>query len=159
MTETKPLAAYYSLDGNTRFIAETLAMEVDAHLLEINPVKPYPNGFTKYIWGSFSALRGEDREIKGLDKNPADYDFLFLGTPVWAGRMVPPVKMFLKENTFKDKEVAVYCCCGGSAGQSLKDMKQMLSDARVMGEKVFRMPLKDESEAEREVRDWMKKLF
>ena len=43
----KPLVAYFSLNGNTRFIAENIAAATGADVLEIKPITPYKPGLSQ----------------------------------------------------------------------------------------------------------------
>ena len=48
----KKLIVYYSLEGNTKMIAESMAQEIGADLLELTPLQDVSKkGFSKYIWG------------------------------------------------------------------------------------------------------------
>lgn len=46
----KNLVVFYSLEGNTKFIASQIAKKVNADILELKTKKEYPNkGFKKYF--------------------------------------------------------------------------------------------------------------
>lgn len=48
----KNLVVFYSLEGNTKLIADTIVEKINADILELKPKKKYPNlGFKKYFWG------------------------------------------------------------------------------------------------------------
>ena len=48
----KTAVVYYSLQGNIRYVAEKVAKETGADLIELIPVKAYPDkGMVKFIWG------------------------------------------------------------------------------------------------------------
>ena len=48
----KNLVIYYSLEGNTKLIAENIAKKIDADILELKTKKEYhKTGFKKYFWG------------------------------------------------------------------------------------------------------------
>lgn len=45
----KSLVIYYSLEGNTKLIADTIKNELNSDVLELRTKKQYPNkGFKKY---------------------------------------------------------------------------------------------------------------
>jgi len=53
---SKILIVYYSLTGNTQFIAETLRDSIEADILELKPVKELnPESGTKFMWGGFQS--------------------------------------------------------------------------------------------------------
>ena len=48
----KTAIVYYSLQGNIRYVAEKVASGTGADLIELVPVKAYPDkGMIKFIWG------------------------------------------------------------------------------------------------------------
>ena len=60
----KTIIVYYSLEGNTEYVAQTIANQLDADLLRIEPAKSYPTGgFRKFFWGGKSAVMGETPEL------------------------------------------------------------------------------------------------
>lgn len=63
----KSLIVYFSLEGNTEYIAEKLAKDIEAATLKLVPKKTYhTSGFAKFFWGAekaFAKLKG----ILGID--------------------------------------------------------------------------------------------
>ena len=56
----KTLMVYYSLEGNTKYVAEMIKEYTGADILPLIPAKEYPKGnVTKYIWGGKSAVFGD----------------------------------------------------------------------------------------------------
>ena len=52
----KILVVYYSLTGNTQFIAETIRDAIDSDLQIVKPVKDLnPNSGTRFLWGGMQA--------------------------------------------------------------------------------------------------------
>jgi flavodoxin len=110
----KSLIVFYSLEGNTRLTAKELASKMDADLLELETVVPYPVGkFSKFLKGGRSAIKAETPELKPYQADLDNYDLIVLGMPVWASMVTPPMRTFLKENSIKDKKVAAFICCAG----------------------------------------------
>lgn len=60
---------------------------------------------------------GDKPEIESLNKNPIEYDFLFIGTPVWAGSFAPVLRTLFDCMRFKDKKIALFCCHAGAKGK------------------------------------------
>ena len=53
----KSLVIYYSLEGNTKLIADTIKNELNSDVLELRTKKQYPNkGFKKYLCGGKSVI-------------------------------------------------------------------------------------------------------
>ena len=138
----KPLVVYFSLDGNTRFIAENIALETGADILEIRTIVPYRSR------SPFMAIKGYLQiatrfmpRLRFFGSNPNSYDMIFIGSPVWAGTYSPAVSSFLRKVDLKDKKVAVFCCHSGRVGKILEKMKERLTCSDIVGEKSFYKPL------------------
>lgn len=139
----KILIVYYSFDGNCRFVAEKISKSVNAEILELKPRSDVKTrGMLKYVFGGKKAFANEKPELFPLEKNIDSYDFIFLGTPVWAWNYAPALKTFFSENKIKEKKVALFCCSGGGMGKTLENMKRELCESEVMGEREFINPLK-----------------
>ncbi|WP_049945142.1 flavodoxin family protein [Butyrivibrio sp. AC2005] len=95
----KRLIVYYSLEGNTEYIAEKLAENIGTELLKLIPKKSYQqkSTFAKYFWGGKSAVMAEKPELEPY-KIADDYDEIIIGFPVWAGNITPPIRTFVSEN-------------------------------------------------------------
>ena len=129
----KSLIVFYSLEGNTRLVAKELASKMDADLLEIETVVPYPVGkFSKFLKGGRSAIKAETPELKPYQVDIDKYDMVILGMPIWAGMVTPPMRTFLKEHSLKDKKAAAFvCCAGGEADKAFASMSELAGTAFV----------------------------
>ena len=75
----KNLVIFYSLEGNTRLMAETIAKEVNADILELIPKKKYADsGFKKFFWGGISVLFKDKPELMPISKDVEKYDNIFI---------------------------------------------------------------------------------
>ena len=121
---------YYSLTGNTEFVADLIAKRLGADLLRIEPVKQYPDsGAKKYIWGGRSAVMGDKPKLRPYVFDGDHYDVVIFGSPVWARNPAPPIKSFINDNlgTLKDKRVAAFLCyAGGGADKALAKREKLL---------------------------------
>lgn len=57
-------------------------------------------------------------KIQPVKKDPASYDIVVIGTPIWAGNMSSPVKTYLTENKAKFKNVAFFCTEGNKGHET-----------------------------------------
>jgi len=144
----KTLVAYYSLDGNTAFIAQIIAEKLGAELVRLEPVKPYPTkGFKKFFIGGMSAVCKAAPKLKNDNINTAAYDNIVLGSPVWAGTFAPPLNTLLKKQSIKGKKLAFFLCSGsGDAAKCLASLKTALEGNTYVGEIDFAEPLKNGKE-------------
>jgi flavodoxin len=136
---SKKLVVFYSLTGCVKLLAESLAKEIKADVLELK----YKNemnlkGFFKYfILGGQSAF-GLKPALKKLDKDPSRYDVLFLGTPVWASTYASPFNSFISQGKIKNKKIALFCSYGGSKGNVFNHLRNKLVDNEIIGEIEFK---------------------
>lgn len=141
----KTLVVYYSASGNTKYIAEILAKEVDADLLELVPKKQLNVSGVGYLnWGIRQLVKKEECELEPIPYDVFDYDLIVVGTPVWSYTLTPPLRTFLKENSFENKKVALFCCHGGNKGHTLEDLKAGMKGCICVGEIDFLNVLKQE---------------
>lgn len=122
----KTAVVYYSLEGNTRHVAEKIAARLGADLIQIIPSKEYPTGkVSKYFWGGKSATFGEAPKLEPYRFDQNDYDLIILGTPIWAGTFTPPLRTFIRQNRLRGKKVALFACCsGGSTEKCFEQLKK-----------------------------------
>lgn len=125
----KTAIVYYSMSGNTKYVADKIAEKIEADIIRIEPVKAYPdNGAKKFIWGGKSAVMGEKPVLQPYEFSVEKYDRIILGTPVWASNFAPPIRTFIKENPdICGKKIAVFTCfSGGGADKAIEKMKKYI---------------------------------
>jgi len=156
----KKLVVYYSFEGNTKLMAESIAQTVEADILELKLVKESESkGFMRYVWGGKEALMKKKPELLTFDKNPQDYDLLFIGTPVWAWSYAPALSTFFSEVKVAHKKIALFCCHGGGKGKTLKKMEAAITNNQIIGTIDFIDPKKKNREANIEkVKQWAKEI-
>ena len=100
---------YYSRTGNTRQVAKILEEKfkeknAEVDLIEIEHVKR-PGFFT----AGRAATKQQELPIKNTDFNMEKYDVIIAGSPTWAGRPSPFIKIFInKAENIKGKKVAIF---------------------------------------------------
>ena len=124
------LIVYYSLEGNTKFVASEIAKHLGADLLELKPKKNYSTGVMKYFSGGKDVMTGKKPELEPFDFAKNQYDAIVVGTPVWAASMAPPVRTFLEAYDFSDKKVGFFACCGGGETQKCFDNMSNLCNVK-----------------------------
>ncbi len=121
----KTLIVYYSRTNVTKGIAEKLQKELDCDIEEITDDGKY-NGKLGFLKGGMNASMGRSSDINPITKNPADYDLVIIGTPVWASNMAAPVFTFLIQNKDKIKNMASFCTCmGGGYEEALAKIAEV----------------------------------
>lgn len=129
----KTAIVYYSMSGNTKYVADKIADKVktseEVDIIRIEPKKAYPDkGAKKFFWGGKSAVMGETPALQPYEFNIEKYDRIIFGTPVWASTFVPPLRTFINDHPdVKDKKIAVFTCfSGGGADKAIDKMKKYI---------------------------------
>lgn len=157
----KSLVIYYSLEGDTKFIAETLAKETNSDILDLKVKKEYPKkGFKKFFWGGKDVLFNKKPELIELDVDLNKYDCLFIGTPIWAGTYAPPFNTFISTYNVENKKIALFACHGGGGAEKFyANFKKQLPQNDYIGEVDFLDPLKDDKDKSiTKVKEWLNGL-
>jgi flavodoxin len=157
----KILVVYYSLEGNTKFIAEGIKDSINADILEIKLKKELnPKGFSRFIFGGKQVVFKECPELVPLEKNVEDYDVIFLGSPVWAGTFASAFNTFFSQVKIENKKVALFCCYGGQSGKTFDNFKKHLDKNAIIGEIGFKDPLKhDKQSNQNKINQWAKDII
>ena len=90
------LVVYYSRTGMTRQVAGCLADALGADVEELVDTKNRSGPIGFVVAGKDAALK-KLVPIQPPTKNPADYDLVILGTPVWANTMASAMRAYLHE--------------------------------------------------------------
>ena len=160
LKKLKKLIIYYSLDGNTKFIAETVAKEMKADILELKTKKSLKSkGFMKYFWGGKQVVTKEKPELLHMNKNPQGYDIIIIGTPVWAGSYAPAFRTFFSKIKIVGRKIALFCCCGSNPGATFRNMRTELLGSKILNERIFIDPLKEKDKYETKVKAWVEELL
>lgn len=122
----KVLVTYYSRSGTTRKLAEAIAAGLGCDIEAIEDTRNR-KGLLGYLSAGFDASTGRLTRLKPLQKSPADYDLVAVGTPVWAGTVSAPVRTYLTQNAARLPKVAFFLT-GGDAKQE-KAPAQMAQSA------------------------------
>lgn len=119
------LVVYHSRTGYTRRVALDLAGRLGADLDVIRIVQPM-HGPVGYALCALEALAGLAPALRRQDKDPADYDLVVLGTPVWFWSLASPVRSWLEKFGRRGRRFAFFCTMGGSgAGRVFATMRAM----------------------------------
>ncbi len=157
----RKIVLYYSLDGNTRFVAGAIAAAAEAELLELRPKdEKVPRGLMKFFWGGRQVMTKQQPELVPLGKNIETYDIIFIGTPVWAWSYAPALATFFSHVTLRNKKIALFCCHGGGKGKVFEKMKEKLPGNEIIGQIDFIEPLRTGKErSAQRAGEWARQLL
>ena len=113
-------AAYagYIEKGNTAVMAAVIADMTDGDLFEITTVTPYPEDYASMLRVAQEEIDTDARPALAAQvENMADYDVVFIGYPIWHGRMPQAIYSFIESHDLTGKTVIPFNTHEGS-GQS-----------------------------------------
>jgi len=122
----KSLVSYYSRTGHTKKVAELLAEQLSADLEAISVATEKNVG--TLAMQAFLSLKAK---IAQTTKDPASYDLVLVGSPVWGGRMSSPIRTYLAQNKHKFARVALFCTHGNLDSEG--SVKMLQSMERLVG--------------------------
>ncbi len=139
----KTLVVYYSRTGVTRKVARMIADRLSCDLEQIEEERNR-KGMVAYLWSSYEAFREKTPPIKQAGQDPAAYDLVVIGTPMWAWKMASPVRSYLAQKEASLPAVAFFCTSGGSDGAKLlQDMQEFCDHKAVALLKLKEKEVKD----------------
>ena len=119
--QQKVLVAYFSFTNNTKAYAEKIAQMTDGDLYELVPQVAYGSENSNYYDETTRAYKeqyntgGEQRPaIQTTLTNAAQYDIVFLGSPIWYGKSPRVILTFLDTYGFSGKTVVPFVTSASS---------------------------------------------
>ena len=111
------------------------------------------------MWGGMQATMKKKPKLEPFEKDPSDYDLIFIGSPVWAWQASPPIRSLSQEYDFSEKKVAIWCCCSGKGIKAMERIKNLYRNANIIGEKIFQDPLTVKTEEAKQIAsEWAKEM-
>lgn len=155
----KKIVVYYSLEGNTRFIAEKMAQSLGADILELKPEKEIDAASSmRFLWGGGQVVMKETPKLKEYKIDLANYDLVALGTPVWAFNFTPPIRTFLRENKISGKKMILFCTHGGAMGKTFANLSNALPGNEILGEAEFLNVLQNQEKSAGKLEEFIKTI-
>ena len=110
--------AGYIEKGNTAMMAAVIAELTGGDLFEITTVTPYPEDYASMLRVAQEEIDTDARPALAAQvENMADYDVIFIGYPIWHGRMPQAIYTFMETHDLTGKTVIPFNTHEGS-GQS-----------------------------------------
>jgi len=121
----RALIVYHSRTGHTRRVAQALARRLEADIEEIKIVQPMA-GWLGYAMCAIESLAELTPALRPMQRDPADYALVLIGTPVWFWNVASPVRSWLGAHRLQ-RRVAFFCTMGGSgAGRAFSTMSTLV---------------------------------
>ncbi len=125
MNAGKVLVVYYSQGTAGRQVAEDIAVLTGADLEEIKEVHERKTGFFGFmITGAASTFKFSSK-IEPPQRDTAQYDTVYVITPIWSWSLSPPVRSWLKLSAGKIRQAAFITISGDTKPDKVvKDMEK-----------------------------------
>jgi hypothetical protein len=94
-----------------------------------------------------------------MDFDPAPYDLIIMGAPVWAGSPAPAMVSFLGKTELGGKKAALFCCHAGGKGRALEKFRALAFGAVIAGELDLRNPASNPEGLNEKLTGWMQSLI
>lgn len=140
---------YYSLNGNSAFIAEKASALTGAAIVHLEPENDIPKkGFSRFLKGGSAAIRQNDVQLKPYEFDDSS-DIIILCCPVWASTCPPAVSKFLKQHSLVGKKVYLLASSMSGKTEGITEKLRMLTgDDTIVAVQGFTNPLKSPEESE-----------
>ncbi|MBQ7606463.1 MAG: NAD(P)H-dependent oxidoreductase [Desulfovibrionaceae bacterium] len=140
----KTLVAYFSAQGNTKQVAETLAQVLSAALYEIKAMRPYTAADLNWQDAkSRTSVEMHDPasrpELADTDAPVNNYERIFLGFPIWWYVAPTIINTFLESYTWTGKTIILFATSGGSGfGKALENLQKSAPGAQIYEGQIFK---------------------
>ena len=147
MNNTKSLIIYFSradenyfdgktkdLDkGNTEIVAEYIKDITDSDIFKVEPLVEYSKEYTKCINEAKERIKAHDAPIKSNISDISSYDTIYIGTPVYWGKMPEELVTALKVLNFEGKTIRPFITHEGSGEAEIPaQIKEICQGANVL---------------------------
>ena len=149
------LVVYFSATGTTSQLGKQIAKIADADICEIIPTKPYSGADLDWTnKQSRSSLEMSDStarpKIKAIAVDMSQYDYVFLGYPIWWDLAPRAVNTFIETTNLAGKTVIPFATSGGSSiGNSVAVLKQSYPNIKWQSGKLLNRV------SEKEIETWV----
>ena len=124
----KSLVVFYSRTGITKRVADAIAEILECDIEEVHDTKNR-DGSVGFLASIKDAVSKKLTTIEAIKKNPASFDLVIIGTPVWANTMSSAIRAYISQNKQNFQQVAFFCT------QHTSGSKKTFSDMEKLSEK------------------------
>lgn len=130
MSRPRALVVFYSRSGNTRRIGHDIAARLDADVEELVEDRRRRRGLLGFVRAGYQALRGRSAKLRPTRTDPAAYELVIIGTPVWSDSLTPAVRAYLEAHRGELRQVAFFLTHGSSGRRRVFDQMETLAGRR-----------------------------
>lgn len=127
----KTIVVYYSNKGSNKYLAGKISNELSC---EIEKIRPRLNIFLLFLMNIHLGIKPLKHTIK-------EYDKVILCGPIWVGKLIPPLRSFIKKYFDSINKLVFVTCCGSSYekkdekfghGFVFKEVQSILNDKCIL---------------------------
>ena len=115
---SKILVVYFSRTGTTENVATAIAHELGCDIERIAEDRSRA-GIIGWLRSGYEATRGKVGPIHAPRLNPADYDLVVIGTPIWNQSPSTPIVSYVRTHRKSLAAVAFFCTCDGRGEEAV----------------------------------------
>lgn len=129
----KKLFIYYSLSGNGDVVANYLENK-GFEIRKVTTKRKYPNNnILRILMGGFLAGINYKDVLVNFNSDIENYDEIFIGSPVWNGKLVPAINTVLNIINIKNKNINFIIYSGsGNITKLENSLKSKYSTAKII---------------------------
>ena len=124
----RTLVVYYSRKGHTAELAGQIARELGADTEEIVDRKQR-GGPLGWMSAGRESMKDVPAEIEEPKRDPAGYELVVIGGPVWAGKIATPARSYMRKFTGKLPETAFFTTSAGENESTFEHMASLAGKA------------------------------
>jgi flavodoxin len=128
----KSLVVFYSRTGVTTKVARDIKNLLLADIEQVLDLKDRSGAKGWLIAGKDASFK-KTTQINPLTKDPANYDLVVIGTPVWAFTMACAIRQYIEQNKQKFKTVAFFCTQGSTGSKSTFQEMEKICAKKAIG--------------------------
>ena len=158
----KTLITYFGTYGTTKKFAEGISELTGGDLFELEPVKPYDTNPENYEELANYAKKERDNDERPAIKtlpNARDYDYIFIGYPMWWYTYPQIIRTFIESVDLSGKTIIPFNTHEGSGdGGTYKELQEALPNSKVLiGLPIRGQNLKDYDQ-KGNIKEWLDSL-
>ncbi len=146
---------YYSLTGATEDVAKEIQAQTNGDLYPITTVEAYPEAYSDVL----EVVRQQQAEnqlpeLQSMAIDLAEYETIFIGSPIWFGSCSLPTQQWLTENELAGKTIHPFFTSGSSGIATANAEIESLAEDAMVSEGLG-ITDKDKSNAENLIASWL----